>query len=771
MTILDTTNRSLDLDDMLKHPPLYHRSRVGFSLPMTTTDSEHLDDWDGNGGILPPGRVDAATPPLEFIDPRSAAFSSSQVSLSSFIAKGRLRIIRGDARNATLVRAMLNPHLAMGAEAGRTIKQDKHESKSGFHNKPHHDEDVLGHLPPISGIFHLAGYENGLCRLRPRDCADMERQSVAVLASALERTSENVRPWIVLADRGNLDNGKVKAWLKEDTIDTSKEKEGDPIMDEQTKLPQQGSTTAMGNVLVDRSHTPKRTRRQLQKGPIAAAAYAAPLETFARERKLHAISLRLPPDNHVFGDSFASRTESPVANLVHSAIGHLPILIDDDTFPNMQIAKEYVNLSDAEPMAASGKSIWQTTGLVYMDDVIESFLAAGELLARSNTVEYLRRVSIIAEVAIIPPQASSGGSSITAGQSDSSAQEVVDWIIQLTKSSSPVGITREATSLFENIALIGNPLDRGVAKRLLGTAPSTPLPLALKPYIRSLLGRQTTYLDNQMAIACAPPPDLRTLNDALAELHMCDVQILGLVSAENIVLACNPDYLADHSKPPLVLRDAVPYTEGLSQVKLRSRWGPVGKVEVGFFCPFGPNGEDERIYWTESTKEIIGKWASASEQARMAAEDPTLWTYDRFEVNFVRRDTRSFTLSVPQYPQANAESPKRRMVFTVDHSKKGSEGGMKEMILLNWQLLAETGPDWQTMEWRLNPITCNDRQPKTVRGFSFMREDRKLEFQHNLCLLTGTLSGLSTVHLSDLVPIGGRLHYRCRLNIRDSTVS
>ena len=716
VTILDTTNRSLELDDMLRHAPLYHRSRVGFGLP--------LDDPVPDA-LRPEGRVDPGTPPLEFIDPRSAAFSSSQVSLASFISKGRLRIVKGDARNTSLVTTLLNPRLAAKEASDRKFREKPVKSKFGIPKRPHHDTDEADMLPPISGVFHLAGYENAACSLeKPRDCADMERNGVAALAHAMHTTEEAYRPWLVLADRGNLAYPKVRAWLADDASQQ-------PILDVQTRIPGAPSTSAAIEQMIQRSYGDATTQKKhTRRSYFGVPDYASPLASFAREQKLHALCIRLPPDSHIFGDSFASRIESPVAHLVHSAVGHMPILVNDNDFPNMHISEAIS--SSPDPFAANGTSLgpaqhglWQNTGLVYIDDIVESMLAAGELLARSNTAEYLRRISILAEVDIVPPQASLLAGNALTSASSSFAQEAVDWIVQLTRSSSPVGIMRRQASLSGETSLQGRPLDRPLTKQVLGTTPSTPLPLALKAYIRSLLGRQTTYLDSQIGIACAPPPDLRTLNEALAQLHLYTVQVLGLVSAENIVLACNPDYLGDRTKAPLVLRDPYTIADGLSQVKLKSRWGPVGKVDVSFYCPFGKGGADEQIFWTESTKEIVGRWATATDQARMALEDSTLWTYDKFEVNFVRRDTRSFTLSIPQYPQANVESPKRRMVFTIDHSKKGSEGGMKEMVLLNWQLLGDTGPDWQTMEWRLNPISCKERKAEPVNGFSFLGEDRK----------------------------------------------
>jgi len=212
ITLLDSSNKSDELDDMLKHPPLYHRSRVGFNLPVassgTASDDPFDPDFSGSGASgKNSNSKDGGTPPLEFIDPRSAAFSSSEVSLQSFIQKGRLKIIKGDSRNATLLASILDPPSSMNAEADSQVTE---KTKFGFKKRPHHVEDEALALPPVSGIFHLDGYENFDCLFRnSRDCADLERGGVRSLASALGGMDESKRPWIVLGDRGNLDSEKV----------------------------------------------------------------------------------------------------------------------------------------------------------------------------------------------------------------------------------------------------------------------------------------------------------------------------------------------------------------------------------------------------------------------------------------------------------------------------------------------------------------------------------------------------------------------------------
>lgn len=769
VTILDTDDRSAELDDMLKHAPLYHRSRTGFNLPVEGMGILNYGDGDFPGR-RPGLKADSATPPLEFIDPRSAAFSSSQVSLATFIAKGRLRLVKGDVRNTTLLTSLLNPHYGVDNPSAQAVKAKSAKDRFGVPKRPHHDADEGKARVPVSGVFHLAGHLNSACkRLNPRDCADLERNGVASLTAALRATIESLRPWVVLGDRGNLESEEVNTWLADNETPS-------PALSAETRLPGAANIHTVTQAARRRTLDRRRKQSHARRDYFTLSDYASPLAGIAREQKLHAIALRLPPDNHIFGDSFASRTEAPIARLVQSAVGHLPVIVGEDTFPNAHVPSAISGISDPAAVAGTERddetsNVWQTSGLVYIEDVVETMLAAGELLARSNSAEYLRKLSIIAEVDVVPPQglsASVPGPDSQQEVAGSIAQEAVNWVLQLTKSSSSTAFLRKASSLSGEQELRGKRIDRALARRLLGTVPSTPLPLALKAYIRSLLGRQTTYLDSQIGKACAPPPDLRALNDALANMHMCTVQLLGLVSTENIVLACNSQYLADRTQPPLLLRE--PYSNGLSQIKLKARWGPTGRVDVGFFCPFGRDGADEQIFWTESTKEVVGRWATASDVERISAEDATLWTYDKFEVNFIRRDTRSFTISIPQYPQANLDSPKRRMVFTVDHSRKGTRGGMKEMMILNWQLLAETGADWQTMEWRLNPISCTRKDFVTPKGFTFLDEDRESKFSP-ASFPADFSCFASAVYVANLIPYCGRNHNCCRVNIRNPALS
>lgn len=737
VTVLDTTNRSMELDDMLRHSPLYHRSRIGFNLPDASSNGGFSPLWSSNSGESENGQARSGngaggfegTPPLEFIDPRSADFSSSEVSLASFIAKGRLRIVKGDSRSSEELLQLLKAH----RPSQSAIKPAKGEkTRFGTPKRPLYEEDSSASLPPVSGVFHLAGYENTDCKLKnARDCADLERGALRALTDAVERIDEGIRPWIVAGDRGNLEDPEVAQWLKgAEVVQAINEESAPPTHATSLQAASTPSTMSPESTPVKKRSLPWQRETSLERRSFYdSTSYITPLKNLAKKVKLHALSLRLPPNSHIFGDSFAPRS-LPIPHLVHSAIGHLPIVLDEDTFPSM-----FTRVFDNSTFDSSAldktvtKSVWDNTGVVYIDDVVEAFIAAGELLSRASNAEYVSRMSMLAEVDIVPPpRAHSVVPAYASTGSKSVAEDTLDWIIQLTKSSSPVGFVQSQSSLNTRETLQGRPLDRSLARTILGTTPSTPLPLALKAYIRSLLGRQASFFDEQITNACAPPHALRTLNDALAQLDTCSVQLLGLVSGENVVLACNPAYDHTPATSPLILSNAVPYTEKLSQVKLKSKWGPVGKVEIGFFCPFGDNGADEQIVWLESTETLEGRWASAKEANFMQAESTTIWSYEKFEVNFVRRDMRSFTLSILQYPQAGPDAPKRRMVFAIDQSRKRPDAIMKDILSLEFQLLGETAPDWQTMEWRVNPICCSDKQPQPINGFTFLQEDRTFLF-------------------------------------------
>lgn len=720
VTILDTTNRSMELDDMLRHSPLYHRSRIGFNLLDTRSGFSQL--WNGGGkGDSEESQDQSAmdydgTPPLEFIDPRSADFSSSEVSLASFIAKGRLRVVKGDSRNTEQILQLLQSHSS--AKAAEKVPE---KTKFGKPKRPHYEEDPASAFPPVSGIFYLAGYENTDCKLKnPRDCADLERGGLRALADAVGKIDDYARPWIVAGDRGNLEEPEVAQWLQGIQKETSLRAEVSVLKPLQA---------APATKLVEgepKTQDKKPSKRSLASRSLYdSTSFISPITKLAKKTRIHALSLRLPPNSHIFGDSFAARS-LPIPHLVHSAIGHLPIVLDDDTFPSMNVRVfDNSTFDNRAQERAVTRSVWDNTGVVYIDDVVEAFVAAGELLSRARNAEYVSRLSMLAEVDIVPPPRARSAAPYAATGGKSVAEETLDWIVQLTKSASPVGIVHSNSAVGAKQTLQGRPLDRSVARTILGTTPSTPLPLALKAYIRSLLGRQASFFDQHITEACAPPHDLRTLNDALAQLNTCSVQLLGLVSGENVVLACNPAYDYTPATSPIVLANAVPYTEKLSHVKLRSRWGPVGKVEVGLVCPFGDNGADETIVWLESTQTLEGRWATRTEASQLQEESTTFWSYDNFEVNFVRRDMRSFTLSIRQYPQAGQEAPKRRMVFAIDSSRKHSDTTMKDVLDLGWQTLAETEPDWQTMEWRVNPICCSEQQPRLINGFTFLQEDRK----------------------------------------------
>lgn len=154
-------------------------------------------------------------PKIKGTDPRTQAFTSSERSVDNFKRAGKLRTLVGDVRDAALMKSVL-------ASGGTTVVQTATQQETALLNaarigRPgakggNNHLTTTVHIPPVSGIIHLAAYAPKACRMNPADCKNVEEQGMKTILDILKRESDEdkkpakvgasiERPWMVVPRR------------------------------------------------------------------------------------------------------------------------------------------------------------------------------------------------------------------------------------------------------------------------------------------------------------------------------------------------------------------------------------------------------------------------------------------------------------------------------------------------------------------------------------------------------------------------------------------
>lgn len=430
--------------------------------------------------------------------------------------------------------------------------------------------------------------------------------------------------------------------------------------------PMNGSTPD----IEDLNRRPGKRKRQLE---TASQTHLA-LHSLASSSRMNAISLRLPPDSHLLGDPFASR-RLPLPYLVQNALGHLPIHVHADSFPTF-----------ARPRA---EDEWIGLSIMSIEDIVEAILSAAELLSRAQKAEYLERVSLVTEVDIVPPTADAN-----------LAEDTVDFVLQLTRSESPVAYETFDLPLRRR----PSPLSPRTANRLLRLRSPEPSTIFLRSYLSSILSLQGSHLEKLASQSCAQPPPLSELEAAMLGADGCFVQLIAIVDGMSWSFACSQDL--DEFSQPLAMLNAVPHAEGVRGIRIgveRSATGEGSGIELAISCPTGAGGADEAVAWLSDPEGQNDGFVTASQEPKAI--------HKRFHVDFVRRDTKAFSLSLPLEGDG---WPKRKLMVR-------DVGGVDSKIAYFPDSGESASLSDLVLELRVNEICCGSKEGK---GRSFLREDR-----------------------------------------------
>ncbi|KAK4053778.1 hypothetical protein OIV83_001434 [Microbotryomycetes sp. JL201] len=410
---------------------------------------------------------------------------------------------------------------------------------------------------------------------------------------------------------------------------------------------------------------------------LSTVAAEESLKAFARNFPLHSMLLQLPSAYSIIGDPYAPRFD-PVPHMVQSALGHLPIEVS--AFSDEQ-----------EPFIA-------------VDDASRAVVQGARMLELAGKKDYLKALGFVSEVEVIGPP--------LVQKALSPLYYIAKTVIKLTTSQSPL-----ATFETEREPLIGpqpSPAnDRKRAARVLGFAPALSIRTALRRYLTMLLKLQATHLATRVNVACSSPPSIPVLEEGLLALSGCNAQLLTVIEGAYYTLGCSQGIEDQHTEPLSVL-PAVPFKEGVRGVEILAERGLEGKVDLQLRChklndKGELSGESEVVVWATASE--TGAAPSFTDQSKAGEHIVAEW----YSVDFIHRDSRSFTLSLPPTEGvAEGEEPKRRLVLQNSAGK-----------IVSFQTIAgETRP----MLWRINPICCaaTDRR-KDV--WDFFKEDPLLTSQ------------------------------------------
>ena len=399
------------------------------------------------------------------------------------------------------------------------------------------------------------------------------------------------------------------------------------------------------------------------------------LKPLAQVSKVHAISLYLPPDDLVFGDPFAP-TSATIPYLVKHSVGHLPLTVYSDIFP-----------FQVQPVL---KRDWTQIAIISTEDLVEAIISATELLYRASGADYLRKVSIMTEIPVVPESALNSPHS-------SYARDIVNLIRDLTRSESPISIGNFAVD-----TPLPHPVwtaqDRELSPDTLGLGLQAPIPMSLQAYVSSLFALQMDYLSTTITEQCKPPESMEVLRSLALDMDQCFTQLIVLVDGASWSLACSQEL--EEYEQPVALLHAVPHAEGVRGVRISVQGSVEGEIKFQMSCPTGPGGADEVVVW--STEES-GSWQTITDAPNGIST---------FQLDFVRRESAAFSLA---FFQMATEAPRRQ----IKHKLVVKEG-FTFFAPTNLEL-----PNGATVaDLRFNEICCSNGRASNSDHF-FLRNDRK----------------------------------------------
>lgn len=405
------------------------------------------------------------------------------------------------------------------------------------------------------------------------------------------------------------------------------------------------------------------------------------LKAFTVEHPLHSLMLQLPSANSVIGDPYAPRFD-PVPHIVQSALGNLPIQI-------------YTSNSQPEPFMA-------------MDDASRSIIQGARMLELASKKTYLRSLGFVAELEIVGPPPLGAKDQTPLVQ----LAERAIWLTQSQSAFAEIQIEDDSESGRPPVAGPTNDpsTKRKLAKSVLGVTPMTNVMESLKRYIALTLRLHASHLSGRINVACSSPPSVPVLEEGLLALSGCNAQLLTVIEGAYYTLGCSQGLGKDYALP-LALVPAVPYKEGVRGAEVMLERGLESKVDVQMRCPTVDDegkltGESEIVVWADT--DSGGEFADANKpDAHIIAE----W----FSIDFVHRDQRSFTLTLPPTEGVPIEEDPKRRLMLRDPANPNHD--------LVFATLAE---DSRALLWRINPICCSSsNRRKDV--WDYFKEDRECE--------------------------------------------
>jgi hypothetical protein len=401
------------------------------------------------------------------------------------------------------------------------------------------------------------------------------------------------------------------------------------------------------------------------------------LKAFARSHPLHSILLQLPSSHSILGDPHVSRFD-PIPHIIHSALGHLPI-------------HAYTSAASTfDPFLA-------------IDDASHAIVQSARMLELAAAQDYLIPLAFVAEINVVGIEGNLQGGA---------AARVAEQVISLVRSQSPSAEIRavgddggevdddddahEVLFSVRNERNVNAAWSRKTTARAIGFKAGISLQSTLRGYIATLLRLQEHHLSPKISVACSSPPSVPVLEEGLVALSGSKVQLLTIIEGSYYTLACTGSLEGDYARP-IAIVPAVPYKEGVQGVTVVLERGFENKVDVQLHCPAGNSTSIETIIWTDSP--AGGTFAeSTTPRIRPIAE----W----FTIDFVHRDSRAFTLTLPPTEGVEEGDEERR-----------------RMTLRDGMLLFQpASADELTLLWRINPICAVERRSDV---WDFLKEDRQ----------------------------------------------
>lgn len=411
------------------------------------------------------------------------------------------------------------------------------------------------------------------------------------------------------------------------------------------------------------------------------------LKEFSTHHPLHSLLLTLPSQHSFIGDPYVPRSD-PIPHIVQSALAHLPIQI-------------YTSPEDRnEAFIAAG-------------DASRSIIQGARMLELASKKSYVRDLAFVAELEVMGPSAGSSNGVLGVAQT----------AISLTRSQSAIA-RHELPSLRarpDEQRRMKHAAVRKTGLRALGYTPTTTVATALKSYLSSMLRLQSTQLASKIAVACSSPPAIPVLEEGLLALSGCNVQLLTVIDGAYFTLGCSAGIEERHTTPVAVL-NAVPFKEGVRGVEILAERGLEGKVDLQMKCPVvdgegKSSGMADVVVWTENL--AGGAFAEASRPGVRAIAE---W----YSIDFVQRDARAFTMTLPPTEGVSGDEPKRRLTL---RDPSGSARNLQ---------FQSAAPESKPLLWRVNPICCpGGAKRKDV--WDFFKEDRTLSRAHGIALTLAQL--------------------------------